>query len=126
MTPTDTETLLRQIIGGDSAASALIVDRARNSNEALLLAAAALIDPATPGLLARAAVSAATTRERQVVAITAAHLTGDRNRVDALARDHLVDYPDSILVSWIAAGAASNSSPTLKRVKRPYQEKEQS
>lgn len=116
MTPTDSETLLRRIIGGDAAASALLVDRARNSNEALLLAAAALIDPGTPGLLARAAVSAATTRDRQVVAITTAHLTGDLNRVDALARDHLADYPDSLLVSWIAAGASSDSSPTLKRL----------
>ena len=37
------------------------------------------------------------------MAIASAHLAGDRDRVDALARDHLVDYPDSILVAWIAA-----------------------
>ena len=48
-------------------------------------------------------MSAGTTRDRQVVAIAAAHLAGDSDRVDALARDHLVDYPDSILVAWIAA-----------------------
>ncbi len=107
MTPTDTETLLRQVIGGDAAARADIIDRARRSDEAILLAAAALVDPAGADLLARAALSATTTRDRQVVAITAAHLTGDRDRVDALARDHLVDYPDSVLVSWMAAGGSS-------------------
>lgn len=126
MTPTDTETLLRQVIGGDAAAAALIVDQARNSNEAIVLAAAALIDPGSLSLMARAAAAAATTRDRQVVAITAAHLTGDRNRVDALARDHLVDYPDSTLVAWIAAGASSNSRPHQEELTSAHQEKEQS
>jgi hypothetical protein len=103
MTPADTATLLRQVIGGDAAATAHLVDRARSSDEPLLLVTAALVGPAGPDLLARATVSAATTRDRQVVAIAAAHLAGDSDRVDALARDHLVDYPDSILVAWIAA-----------------------
>jgi hypothetical protein len=102
MTATDTGALLRQIIGGDTAATAHLVARARTSDEPLLLVTAALLDT-DPDLLARATVSAATTRDRQVVAIAAAHLAGDTDRVDALARDHLVDYPDSILVAWIAA-----------------------
>lgn len=126
MTPTDTETLLRQVIGGDAAARADIMDRARCSDEAILLAAAALVDPAAPDLLARAALSATTTRDRQVVAITAAHLTGDRDRVDALARDHLVDYPDSILVSWMAAGGSSKASSIVMNTHIAVPEKEQS
>ena len=28
-----------------------------------------------------------------------------RELVDALARDHLVDYPDSLIVAWIASDA---------------------
>ena len=120
MTPADTDRLVRQFIGGDAAASAHIADRARSSDEPLLLVAAALGDPTAPDLLARATVSAATTRERQVVAIAAAHLAGDGDRVDALARDHLVDYPDSILVAWIAAAGASE--PTHP----PYDESETS
>ena len=52
-----------------------------------------------------------TTRDRQLVAVAAAHLAGDPDRVDALARDHLVDHPDSILVAWIA-GAARTWTPT--------------
>jgi len=46
---------------------------------------------------------ALTSRDRQVVAIARAHLAGDSELVDALARDHLVTFPDSLIVSWIAA-----------------------
>ena len=71
----------------------------------VVVVAAALISPGTPELLARGAELAQTTRDRQLVAIAAAHLDGDRDRVDTLARDHLADHPDSLLVAWIAAGA---------------------
>jgi hypothetical protein len=89
MTRVDTDRLIRQFIGGDP----------------ILLVAAALIDPAAPGLLERANASAATTSDRQLVAIAAAHIARDADRVDALARDHLVDHPDNILVAWIAGAA---------------------
>ena len=60
--------------------------------------------PRTQGdLLDRAAGVATTTRDRQVVAIAVAHVAGDADRVDVLARDHLVDHPDSVLVAWISA-----------------------
>ena len=52
--------------------------------------------------MARADGMAATTRDRQLVAIATAHLRGERDLVDALARDHLVDHPDNVLVAWIA------------------------
>lgn len=48
---------------------------------------------------------AETSRDRQVVEIARAHLRGDAELVDALARDHLVDYPDSLVVAWIASDA---------------------
>jgi hypothetical protein len=51
---------------------------------------------------------AATTRDRQLVAIAAAHLRGERDLVDALARDHLADHPDNVLVAWIAGASHSN------------------
>jgi hypothetical protein len=57
--------------------------------------------------MARAKVRAATTRDRQLVAIATAHLRGDRDLVDALARDHLVDHPDNVLVAWIAGASQS-------------------
>ena len=36
------------------------------------------------------------------MAIATAHRRGERELVDALARDHLVDHPDNVLVAWIA------------------------
>jgi hypothetical protein len=39
------------------------------------------------------------------VAIAGAYVAGDTDRVDALAREHLVDHPDDILVAWIAGQA---------------------
>jgi hypothetical protein len=44
------------------------------------------------------------------VAIAIAHQRGDGDLVDALARDHLVDHPDSVLVAWIA-GVNHQSTP---------------
>ena len=54
-------------------------------------------------LLDRALARAATTRERQLVAIGSAHLEADDDRLDALVRDHLADHPDNLLAAWIAA-----------------------
>jgi hypothetical protein len=69
------------------------------------LVAAALFAADGDDLLARAAGIARTTRDRQLVAIASAHLRGDRELVDALARDHLVDHPGSVLVAWIAGAS---------------------
>jgi hypothetical protein len=77
VTRSDTETLIRQLISGDRAQAAEILRQAT-------------------GL-------AGTTRERQLVAIAAAHLAGDHDLADFMAREHLVDYPDSAFAAWIAA-----------------------
>ena len=103
--------LLRRLVVGDDAAIAAIVDASRTSDDPLVLVAAALFTPDADGLLARAGGIATTTRDRQLVAIASAHLRGERELVDALARDHLVDHPDSVLVAWIA-GASHRSSPS--------------
>ena len=107
MTPADTDALVRQLICGDPAAASLIVIDARTSTEPLVLTAAALLDPATPSLLDRAVAAAVQTQDRQVTAIAAAYLAGDVDRVSALAREHLLDHPGSVLVAWIAAGAST-------------------
>jgi hypothetical protein len=75
-----------------------------------LLVASALSSPDGDDLLTRAEQLAVTTRDRQLVAIAAAHRRGKRELVDALARDHLVDHPDSVLVAWIA-GASQDQTP---------------
>jgi hypothetical protein len=96
---------------GDAAAIAAIVETSRTSDDPIILVAAALFAVDEDGLLARAGAVAATTRERQLVAIAAAHLRGERDLVDALARDHLVDHPDNLLVAWIAGASHQVTAP---------------
>src|SRR4051794_21373442 len=97
-----TEEMLRRLVLGDEAATAAIVEASRCSDDPLVLVAAALFAADGDGLLIRAESVAATTRDRQLVAIASAHRRGERELVDALARDHLVDHPGSVLVAWIA------------------------
>jgi hypothetical protein len=94
--------LLHQLVVGDAAAIAAIVEASRTSDDPMTLVAAALFARDGENLMARAGRIAATTRDRQLVAIATAHLRGERDLVDALARDHLVDHPDNVLVAWIA------------------------
>jgi len=83
------------------------------SDGELILVAAALFSPHGDRLLVRAETLAATTRDRQVIAIAAAHHRGDRELVNALARDHLVDHPDNVLAAWIA-DASHNQPPNTE------------
>ena len=103
---------LRRLVMGDDAAIAAIVAASRTSDDPLVLVAAALFAPDGDGLLDRARSVAATTRERQLVAIATAHRRGERELVDALARDHLVDHPDNVLVAWIADASQSSKEDT--------------
>ena len=86
------DAMIRSAIGGDADASSWVVAHADTIDDAVLIAMAALLER-LPDRLDRAAAVAATSRDRQVVAIARAHLQQDRELVDALARDHLVDYP---------------------------------
>jgi hypothetical protein len=97
---------------GDDAAIAAIAEESFASEDPLILVAAALFAPDGDGLLARAAAIAATSRDRQLVAIATAHRRGERELVDALARDHLVDHPDNVLVAWIADASHNNKEGT--------------
>jgi hypothetical protein len=97
------DNVIHQLVVGSDAAIAEIVERAHTSDDVTTMVAAALFAPVPGDLLHRAAGIATTTRDRQVVAIAVAHVAGDADRVDTLARDHLVDHPDSVLVAWITA-----------------------
>lgn len=115
MPPPLPEHLLHQLVIGDAEAITAIVAASRTSDDPVILVAAALFAPDGDGLLARARSAAATTRDRQLVAIASAHLRGERELVDALARDHLVDHPNNVLVAWIADAsqrAATSHPPT--------------
>jgi hypothetical protein len=99
---------VRQAIGGDRRAMSRIVALADTSDDALVITIAALLE-GRPARLDRAGSVAVTTRDRQVVAIARAHLEGDDELVDAFARDHLADYPDSLIVAWIASDGVARA-----------------
>jgi hypothetical protein len=101
----EAEATIRRAMGGDPDAIAWISAVADGSDDAALVTMAALLDRRLD-LLDRAEGIAATSRHRQVVAIARAHLRDEDELVDALARDHLVDFPDSVVVAWIAAASA--------------------
>jgi ABC-type uncharacterized transport system ATPase subunit len=105
MSSTHPEQLIHQLVVGDAAAITTIVEASRTSDDPLILVAAALFARDGADLVARARGVATTTRDRQLVAIAGAHLDGERELVDALARDHLADHPDNVLVAWIAGAS---------------------
>lgn len=96
--------VVRRAIGGDATARAAVRARAGGGGSVEVLVMAALLERRDEHL--DAAQAQATSRsDRQIVAIARWVLAGDADRVDALARDHLVDHPDSLIVAWMAAGA---------------------
>jgi hypothetical protein len=108
--PEHPENLIHQLAVGDQAAIARIVKQAQTSNDVTIVVAAAFFAPAGSDLMARAATLAVSTKDRQLVAIATAHLDGDADRVEDLARDHLADHPDSVLVAWITSTSNANDS----------------
>ncbi len=113
--PADPDNLIHQLAVGDAVAVARIIDQAWVSDDVTTLISAALFAPDPTDLVQHAAAVATTTRDRQVVAIAAAHVAGNSDLVDALARDHLTDHPTSVLVAWITA----NTAPTNTTRKDP-------
>jgi hypothetical protein len=104
--PPEPANVIHQLAVGSDAIIVEIVERARTSDDVTTVVAAALFAPAgVDALMARAATLAATARDRQLVAIATAHLDGNADRVEDLARDHLVDHPDSVLVAWITSAS---------------------
>ena len=108
--PDPTLVLLHRLIGGDPAAASQVIHTSETSSSPQLLVAAALLSR-QGDLLDRAEALAVTSRDRQLVAVARAHLGGDTDRFDALVRDHLSDYPDNVLASWIAGRRAPSVAP---------------
>lgn len=104
MTKDDVAAVVRRAIGGDAVAAAWIAANSDVSADATVLAMAAVLG-SHAGRLDQALTMATSRRDRQIVAIARAHLDSDDDLVDALARDHLVDFPDSYIVAWLAWGA---------------------
>jgi len=100
MTDSTTD-LLNRLIFDEASASAEVLLAATTSRSPSLLVAAALVG-LDPENLQRAGALATTSRDRQLVALGAAYLSGDTGRLDVLVREHLSDHPDNLLASWIA------------------------
>jgi ABC-type uncharacterized transport system ATPase subunit len=100
----DVDRMIRRAIGGDEVAVSWITGQATTSADPTVMTMAALLER-QPEHVDRALAISVTSRDRQVAAIAGAHLRGEHELVDVLARDHLVDHPDSFLVAWIAADA---------------------
>lgn len=111
---TDDDLLVRLLVAGDAPGvdRALAEPGAVHTPVALLVGALAGREVADR--MASAARLARCTRDRQLVAITAAHLSGDGDRVADLVRDHLVDHPDSVLAAWVASLRTTRSTPTTR------------
>ena len=119
----DLDQLLHRLAGGDPAAAVSLADAARTSDDPTVLVAAALVASGGAELVERARHTARSPRDRQLVAIAEAHLRGDDDLVDALAREHLVDHPDSVLVAWIAASSRRRQDGSHPGRDRPDQER---
>jgi hypothetical protein len=113
--PSEPNNVIHQLAVGEPSAIAEIVERAQLSDDVTTLVAASLFAVDATDLLERATAFAHTTRDRQVVAIAIAHLAGDVELVDALARDHLTDHPSSVLVAWITTRTNPNSTTRKDR-----------
>ena len=120
----DPQELVRHFIAGDRTVADGLVRRAGTSDESLGLVVAALTSPAETGLLGRALRMASSPRDRQVIAVAAAFLAGETDRVQALAREHLLDHPDSVLVAWLAASAPPSAAAPSKVRPRPEHQEE--
>lgn len=95
-------TLVLRLVGGDPAARQEVVAALPTSTAIEVLVAGAVIT-GDDAPLTRAAGLATAARDRQLVALAAAHLAGRADLFDALVRDHLATYPDHLLAAWIAA-----------------------
>jgi hypothetical protein len=104
MTRDAVDDMVRRAMGGDDDAAAWIAAQVSTTDRAIVLVMAALLAH-DPALLDGGRALAVTSRDRQIVEIARAQLQGRVEQVDALARDHLVDHPDSLLVAWVASGA---------------------
>jgi len=98
----DSQTLIRLLVAGDTTRLRRALDLPETGAAPVHLVVAALVADEPESLLEQAERAARTTRDRQLVAIAAAHLACDTERLDVLVRDHLVDHPDSLLAAWIA------------------------
>ncbi len=93
---------LARLIGGDPLAADLVRSAAAaHADRVEIHAALALCSNDPTPALAQARALARTRRERQHVAIIAEHLSGAVDRTRLLSRQHLAEFPDDVVISWL-------------------------
>jgi hypothetical protein len=99
MRDTDRRELIRRLIR--EMADDATPSGSEAGSELTVAVAAALLAESADELLVDAGRLASSTQDRQFVAIAAAFVAGDHDRVDVLARDHLLDHPSRPVLGWI-------------------------
>ena len=103
MNESELQILIQHLACASRRSAARSIARLRTSDDPTVLIVAALFDVGPNTTLDRARQVARTTRDRQLVAISTAHIAGDHQRTEAMIREHLVDHPDHPIVAWITA-----------------------
>jgi hypothetical protein len=94
--------------------------RSESAQDLSVLVVAALLAGSTDDLLADALRLATATPDRQLLAIAAAYLAGDHDRVEALAGDHLLDHPAIPVLAWVVAhGRSAATHPSQHPTEEP-------
>jgi DNA-binding GntR family transcriptional regulator len=93
---------LARLVGEDPLAPAILAASLADHPDSLALhvALAIVVEPADE-LLVRAHQLATTRRDRQHLAVVEGWLRSDRDRARLLAREHLSEFPDDLVVSWL-------------------------
>lgn len=95
---------IARLVGDDPLAPVILAAIAMEHPESFAVhAALALVIESFDEALLYAQQLASDRRERQHLAIVTSYLHGDYPRTSLLAREHLAEFPDDIVVSWLAA-----------------------
>jgi hypothetical protein len=95
--------VIARLVAGDPLAPMLIAAAVRDYPASFEVAAAyaLTVDPSSESI-ERALSLATMRRNRQHLAIVECWLSGDRDRVWVLAREHLSSFPEDVVISWLA------------------------
>ena len=95
---------IARLVGEDPLASVILAGAVADNPESFdATTALALVTEQFDDLLAAARALAAGRRQRQHVSIIECWLRREVDRAHLLSREHLADFPDDVIVSWLAA-----------------------
>lgn len=103
-TPSLVEAAIVRLVGGDPLAPVLVGAAVLDDPDSFAAhAALALVRQSFDEPLRDARRLASSRRDRQHLAVVECWLLGDVARARVLAREHLAEFPDDVVVSWLTA-----------------------